>query len=129
MLLSRKASIELIAVFAGGFLGGGLRFLFGYLPMIGHWPITTIIINWTGCLALAYLGAWMAKHTAVPHLWQTFIGTGILGGYTTFSTMILQVYQQGLLSGFLYLVATIFGGWFMVELGQWLVCRSGEQHV
>ncbi|CAH1856827.1 fluoride efflux transporter FluC [Convivina intestini] len=128
METNKKVLIELITVFAGGFVGGGLRFLLSMLPGWGHWPVMTIIINWPGCLALAYLGALMAKHQDVPRLWQSFIGTGMIGGYTTFSTMILQTYQQRPLWAGLYLVTTILGGWLMVELGQWLVKPLGGQH-
>ena len=44
------------------------------------------------------LVAIFAFRTGIPHHWQLFLTTGILGGYTTFSTFSLDVallYERG----------------------------------
>ncbi|MET0456027.1 MAG: CrcB family protein [Mycobacterium sp.] len=48
-------------------------------------PWATVIINVTGSLLLGGLAGVVIFHGQSP-LWQTVIGTGFCGGYTTFST-------------------------------------------
>jgi CrcB protein len=48
-------------------------------------PWATVIINVTGSLLLGVLAGLVLFH-AQPSAWQTVIGTGFCGGYTTFST-------------------------------------------
>jgi len=72
----------------GGVLGALARWGVGQaLPAGGgDWPWATVLVNLTGCLALGLLAATLfARHPAHPWL-RPFLGTGVLGGYTTFST-------------------------------------------
>ncbi|RRK10438.1 chromosome condensation protein CrcB [Lactiplantibacillus garii] len=57
-------------------------------PLNDRWPlpIATLFINLTGAFLLGLLLA-----RTLPLNWQVFLGTGITGGYTTFSTMINEV--------------------------------------
>ncbi|MDN5736420.1 fluoride efflux transporter CrcB [Brevibacterium aurantiacum] len=48
-------------------------------------PWGTITINVSGSLVLGLLTG-LASSAIVPESWQQIIGTGFLGGYTTFST-------------------------------------------
>ncbi|TSI13865.1 fluoride efflux transporter CrcB [Brevibacterium aurantiacum] len=48
-------------------------------------PWGTITINVSGSLALGLLTG-LASASLLPEAWQLDIGTGFLGGYTTFST-------------------------------------------
>ena len=48
-------------------------------------PWATVIINVTGSLLLGVL-AGLVLFDGQPAAWQTVIGTGFCGGYTTFST-------------------------------------------
>ncbi|AOP52329.1 fluoride efflux transporter CrcB [Brevibacterium aurantiacum] len=48
-------------------------------------PWGTIAINVSGSLALGLLTG-LASASLLPEAWQLVIGTGFLGGYTTFST-------------------------------------------
>ncbi|GAP03307.1 putative fluoride ion transporter CrcB [Fructobacillus pseudoficulneus] len=113
--------IEALVVFAGGALGGLLRYFCNFLPVIGHWPLTTLFINWLGAFLLAFLGAYLSHKLAQPAYWQSFLGTGIMGGFTTFGTMILQVFSlsknQPALAA-LYLFASLFIGMLLVLIGQ-----------
>jgi CrcB protein len=50
----------------------------------GAFPIGTMIINWSGSLLLGFLAGLVTA--GVPSAVQVVLGTGFLGGYTTFST-------------------------------------------
>jgi CrcB protein len=75
----------LVAAAAGGVLGALLRWGLGVLTPDGSgFPWTTFAINVSGSFLLAALPALAAvrRHPVLP----VFLGTGVLGGYTTLST-------------------------------------------
>lgn len=72
---------------AGG-LGASTRLLLDGVirtRSTGALPWGTVTINLTGSLLLGLLTALATAH-AVPETWRLVVGTGFLGGYTTFST-------------------------------------------
>jgi fluoride exporter len=61
-------------------------------------PWATVIINVTGSLLLGVLAGLVLFH-GQSSTWQTIVGTGFCGGYTTFSTAsfeTVRLVQQGL---------------------------------
>lgn len=123
---------ELLVTGLGGSIGGTLRYELSLIPVIGPMPVMTILINWSGTFLLAMLGSYLAYHRSRLQRWQSFIGTGILGGFTTFSTMILQLHQQlyiNVVNALIYLVLTLGGGLVMLKLGKFIGRRVGEVHV
>ena len=50
---------------------------------LNHFPLATLIINVSGAFALGFLMTVGAGWGA----WRAVLGTGFLGGYTTFSTL------------------------------------------
>jgi CrcB protein len=91
----RSRALPYGAAAAGGVLGALARFGLGQaLPhSAGTWPWATLLVNLTGCLVLGLLiPALFARH---PHsAWlRPFLGTGVLGGYTTFSTFTVDAVQ------------------------------------
>lgn len=75
----------LVAAAAGGMLGALLRWSLDELVPDGNeFPWTTFAINVSGSFLLAALPALSAvrRHPVLP----VFLGTGVLGGYTTLST-------------------------------------------
>lgn len=48
------------------------------------WPFATLIINVSGSFMLGLLTGWCASRSGFD-AWATVLGTGLLGGYTTFS--------------------------------------------
>lgn len=75
-----------LAALAGG-VGAALRlFLDGAIRQRwGSWlPFGTLTINVTGSLGLGLL-AGLATHV-LPAQWLLILGTGVMGGFTTFST-------------------------------------------
>jgi fluoride exporter len=81
------AVTALLICIAGG-IGAALRLLLdGLIRARVHstYPLATTVINLTGSLVLGLLTG-LATNQLVPQQWQLIIGTGLLGGYTTFST-------------------------------------------
>lgn len=83
----------MILIALGGGLGAVARFLLdrwvnararALVPRIGV-PLGTILINVTGSLLLGLVTGWWMFHTGDAN-WKLALGTGVLGGYTTFST-------------------------------------------
>jgi CrcB protein len=79
----------------GGVLGALARWGVGTaLPRSpADWPWATMLVNLTGCLVLGVLlGLLFARHPDHPWL-RPFLGTGVLGGYTTFSTFAVETVE------------------------------------
>jgi fluoride exporter len=77
-----------LLVAVGGGLGAVLRYSVegAVAPrQRGPFPLSTLIVNLSGSLALGLLaGAAVAGHVSTT--WLLFLGTGVVGGFTTFST-------------------------------------------
>lgn len=90
-----------LIVFIGGGIGAALRhgFNLAFARLFGTaFPYGTLFENVSGSIAMGLLVALFAFRTGVPQHWQLFLTTGILGGYTTFSTFSLDVallYERG----------------------------------
>lgn len=72
-----------LAVGAAGGVGAALRYLVDNAVPVrirARYPWGILLVNLTGSFALGALTG------AVPGVWLTILGTGLLGGYTTFST-------------------------------------------
>jgi CrcB protein len=110
------------AVAAGGATGASVRYGAGLLwpTAAGAFPWTTLVVNVVGC---AVIGVLMVLVTEVwtPHrLVRPFFGTGVLGGFTTFSTYavdVQQLVQHGhARTALAYLVSTLLAALFAVWL-------------
>ena len=82
---------------AGGFLGSALRYaLGGWLARWrggGDFPIETFVINVTGCLAIGFLAGLAETRGLFQGPTRVFLFIGVLGGYTTFSTLGYETFQ------------------------------------
>lgn len=81
----------LALVFAGGAAGTAARLgVEQFAPAEpGQWPLTTLLVNLTGALVLAALLEYLASSRLDAELGRgirLFGGTGICGGFTTYST-------------------------------------------
>lgn len=85
-------------------------------------PWGTIVINLTGSFALGFLVGMAAGHL-VPSDWLLVLGTGFLGGYTTFSTAsfetvrLLQNDERG--KGLFNAFGTLISATAMAGIGLW----------
>ncbi len=81
--------LALTVALAGG-IGAALRYVVDVLlPARASAPWALLLINTTGSFALGLLVATTADGT-----WHTVLGTGLLGGYTTFSAASLDAAQR-----------------------------------
>lgn len=83
--------IELILVALAGGAGAGLRWLVDATLRRDRgfpWPI--LLVNVTGCFVMAVLATAFAGHGSMA---LTVATTGLLGGYTTFSTVSVDVVE------------------------------------
>ena len=97
------------AVFAGGCLGALARYgVGGLIPEGGgiRFPWATFGVNLAGSLALGWL-AGCAGRRAVPDWLREGLGTGFLGGFTTFGAVGAQLWE--LFSSGAYGTAVFYG--------------------
>lgn len=80
---------EVLLVMAGASLGGGLRYVLGTWieTRTGDFPWHTLVINLSGAFLLGVLMAYTSQRGLASNLPRLFLGIGLLGGYTTFSTL------------------------------------------
>ncbi|MCT4356185.1 CrcB family protein [Streptomyces sp. Je 1-79] len=80
-------------VAAGGALGAAARYgaSLAWPTPAGAFPWTTLAVNTAGCAAIGVLTVLLTEAATAPHpLLRPFLGTGILGGFTTFSAYALE---------------------------------------
>ncbi len=107
---------QLVAVAAGAAIGGVLRFVVGAWTVNRFGPtsgwLATGAINVSGSFLIGIVTA-VAMQGAISPLARIFLATGVLGGYTTFSTYALEIalgVPGSTLMAWLYAGASVFVG-------------------
>lgn len=83
-------ALEWAALVVGGGLGAGARYLVDGAVMRGRkdaFPLGILVVNVVGSLILGVLTGLGA---AVAPSWMAILGIGVLGGFTTFSTVSVE---------------------------------------
>ena len=100
------------AIAVGGILGASARHALeiAWPTPAGAFPWATFVTNATGCLLIGMLMVQVVEAGSAHPLARPFLGVGVLGGYTTFSTYAVQTFQlldrhPGLAAA--YLVGTV----------------------
>lgn len=84
-----------LATAAMGGLGAGLRYLVDVLVMHGRrgaFPLGILVVNATGSFVLGLVSG---LAPVIAGDWVTILGVGMLGGYTTFSTVSTETVLLG----------------------------------
>jgi CrcB protein len=85
-----------LAVALGGALGASARYaaLLRWPAAADAFPWAVFWVNVTGCAVIGAFTVLVTEGARVPHpLLRPFVGTGVLGGFTTFSSYALDVHQ------------------------------------
>lgn len=113
-----------VAVAAGGAFGSLLRYVLSLLANQPGWPAGTWLANVLGSLCIGMLSVWGKERGILsPELYLLF-ATGVMGGFTTFSTFSLEVvsfWGDGqLLRGIVYALASVIAGLLSCTAGIWI---------
>lgn len=127
----RVPPVQLIAVVAAGGAAGALaRHAVEKLvpwPATG-WPWGIFLVNMLGCLMIGIATGLLAdarsRRARVPSWWRPLVVTGFLGGFTTFSTYIVEIVvlmdsstDSATLTAMAYMVGSVALGGLAVWLG------------
>ncbi len=93
--------INYVAIAVGGAAGACLRFALSeaMLHLFGRaFPFGTLLVNILGSFAIGLLYGLILSEQLTPNPWRIFVGIGVLGAFTTFSTFSMDtvlMLQQG----------------------------------
>ncbi|MFC7244744.1 fluoride efflux transporter CrcB [Catellatospora aurea] len=123
----------LAVISAGGVLGALARYAVSQVlpPSPTGFPWGIFGVNVTGCLLIGVLMALVTDVWPGRRLLRPFLGTGVLGGYTTFSTYTVDIVRLAdagavavaavyLVSTLLVALPAVYGG---MVVTRWLVRR------
>lgn len=118
---------SLFPVMIGGAIGAGARHLVGQamLARFGPaFPWGTLSINIVGSLLMGLLVGWLAR-SGGGDTTRLFVGVGILGGFTTFSSFSMEywmLFERGQnAQAAAYVLASVIGAIAACGLGLFLV--------
>lgn len=119
--------MQWLMIAIGGALGSVARFAaVVYLtPMLNYrFPIGTFIVNILGSFLIGAAYVVLVEKAVIPSEWRLFFITGVLGGFTTFSSFsleILQLWQEGhVFNSILYAVSSVVLGLLFAFMGMQL---------
>ena len=120
--------ISFLLVALGGALGSVLRYSTGF-AVAAIWPqhlyIATILVNIVGCFLIGCAFSWFILRPDVSEMAPLLLMTGLLGGFTTFSTFsldALRIFNDGQpMQALLYVGVTLLGGLLATWLGMALI--------
>jgi fluoride exporter len=119
----RAGDVAYLLAALGGALGALARWaVAGALPSSpNEWPRATLLVNLTGCLLIGVLLAVLLARFLSSAWLRPFLATGVLGGYTTYSTFavdtvrLVDAGRPVMAAG--YVLASVLGGVLAVVAG------------
>jgi CrcB protein len=114
----------LVVIAAGGGVGALARF--GVTELVpgapARFPWSTLLINVVGCLLMGVLMVLISDVWTAHRLVRPFLGVGVLGGFTTFSTYAVEAnaLASAPVEAFAYASGTVLGAMLAVITGVWL---------
>ena len=115
-----------VAVALGGVLGCCARYGVSQAVQTFYgksFPLATLIINVSGCLAMGFLFYLTLERVSVSPSMRVAILTGVLGGFTTFSTFAMEALllaEDGEMGyAVSYILLSVFLGLGAAWLGAW----------
>nr|WP_157536820.1 fluoride efflux transporter CrcB [Kitasatospora mediocidica] len=122
---------DILAVIAvGGALGASARYGTGLLwpTAPGAFPWATLVINTAGCAVIGVFMVLITEVWSAHRLLRPFFGTGVLGGFTTFSTYAVDIHRlvegKHAATGLAYLALTLLAALLAVWTAATLTRRA-----
>ena len=87
---------KLFLIGGGGFFGAILRYLVGGWVQnlfARPWPYGTFAVNILGCFTIGFVWGLVENRELLAPSVRLFLLTGVLGGFTTFSTFSLETFN------------------------------------
>ena len=109
-----RPRLDVLGVVAAGGVAGTLA-RHAATVVLGASPLATFAVNVVGCLLIGVLTGLMNEVWAGRRLLRPFLGTGVLGGFTTFSGYAIDA-QQLLAAGRLVVAVVYVGGTVVAAL-------------
>lgn len=108
---------SLLLVFTGGSIGTTARLGVAlWIPDAGGFPVSTLLVNVIGALLIGILAARLPQTTGL----RVFLGTGVLGGFTTYSAFMTgtdALWADAPLLAFAYAAGSLVLGLAAAALG------------
>lgn len=110
-----------LAIFLGGAIGGGLRYLVSLMITNDAFPFSTLTVNVIGALLMGIFSTYFISYfKAHPNI-KKLITTGFLGALTTYSSLSLEtveLLERGhiFLAG-TYLLVSLLLGFIFIAIG------------
>ncbi|MEB6196028.1 fluoride efflux transporter CrcB [Mammaliicoccus sciuri] len=110
-----------LAIFLGGAIGGGLRYLVSLMITNDAFPFSTLTVNVIGALLMGIFSTYFISYfKAHPNI-KKLITTGFLGALTTYSSLSLEtveLLEHGhiFLAG-TYLLVSLLLGFIFIAIG------------
>lgn len=118
-------------VMLGAAAGGLARYVLGTAIMQrfgGTFPLGTFLVNLSGAFMIGVLMTLLTERWAAHPNWRLLLVVGVLGGYTTFSSLEYETFQavrQGVpWIAFLNAIGSVVFGYIAVWLGTLVASRS-----
>ncbi|WP_085523617.1 fluoride efflux transporter FluC [Tuberibacillus sp. Marseille-P3662] len=111
-----------------GMVGASMRYVISLWLNVSAYgfPYGTLLVNLTGCVLLGWLTSYIKKLDVSDYI-KNGVGTGLLGSYTTFSTLsteTVQLFYDSWPLAFVYILFSALGGLIAAYMGY----KLGERH-
>jgi CrcB protein len=120
-----------LMVLVGGGVGALARYILGAeiaARVGGRFPLGTLVINVTGSFLIGLLMTLLTERLQPHPNWRLLLVVGVLGGYTTFSTIEYETFRavqdRGKWIGLLNVVGSVVLGYIAVWIGAAIVGRQ-----
>ena len=125
--------MERFLLVLGGAAFGGLARYAVYSAITerfpGKFPLGTVLVNITGCFLIGLLMPLFLNPMEPRQNWRLFLVTGVLGGYTTFSSFMWEAVQAATVGeraiAAANIVVSVVAGYAAVWCGSFLTKRAG----
>jgi CrcB protein len=115
--------VQYVAIAAGAVIGANLRYVVGLwaAERFGiDFPYGTFLVNVSGAFVIGVGLAFIGERVDVHPLWRLFFATGLLGGYTTFSSYAWEALTLAQDGAFLRAVVYVLGSNVVGLVGVWV---------